>query len=67
MTSILDVSPGMRVEEAREKLDPLADPKTPPKQEGGDAPEAKGEEDDDAKTRPKHEDEASKDKDDKDG
>ena len=47
MTSILNVSPGMRVEEAREKLDKLADPKTPPKQEGGDA-EEKGEKDEDA-------------------
>ena len=37
----------MSVEEAREKLDKLADPKTPPKQEGGEAAEQKDEKDDD--------------------
>ena len=48
ITAILDVAPGMHVDEAREKLDKLADPKTPPKQEGGDAPEEKDERDGDA-------------------
>ena len=42
VTSILDVSPGMRVEEAREKLNKLSDPKTPPMQEGGDEAEDEG-------------------------
>ena len=45
ITSILEVTPGMHVDDAREKLDKLADPKTPPKQEGGDEPGEKGERD----------------------
>jgi hypothetical protein len=39
--SIVDVTPGMSVDAARAKLAGLADPKTPPAQEGGDDDEDK--------------------------
>ncbi len=47
---ILGVTPGMRVGEARSKLNPLADPKTPAVQEGGAREEKDQDEDDDDNT-----------------
>ncbi len=38
ITSILGISPGMPLDDSRDILEKLADPKTPPAQEGGDQP-----------------------------